>query len=170
MRRRSSEAAFPRGRLAAPDVPATEPGEPIELQTSARWGDRPGVLTITNRRVVFSQLQGVVRKRERTHWSAPLEALTSIRSDPAGTLVLVRRSGRTHGPHQVTIALDDAPAAARLLRELQAASQAHGHASERTGGASHAASGPAMVMFRCPYCRTVYPELDARCPSCGAPF
>lgn len=151
-------------------MPATEPGEPIELQTSARWGDRPGVLTITHRRVVFSQIQGVVRKHERTHWSAPLEALTSIRTDPAGTLVLVRRSGRSHGPNQVTIAVDDPPATARLLRELQAALHEPGRATERSHAPVHGGGGPATVMFRCPYCRTVYPELDARCPSCGAPF
>ena len=151
-------------------MPATEPGESIALQTSARWGDRPGVLTITHRRVVFSQLQGVVRKHEHTHWSTPLEALTAIRSDPAGTLVLVRRPSRSHGPNQVSIALDDAPAAARLLRELRASNHDHAASAERPGGASSAPSGPAIVMFRCPYCRTVYPELDARCPSCGAPF
>jgi hypothetical protein len=31
------------------------------------------------------------------------------------------------------------------------------------------ASDP-KVMLRCPYCRTVYPELAGKCPSCGAAF
>lgn len=151
-------------------MPATEPGEPIEFQTAARWGDRPGVLTITNRRVVFSQLQGVVRKHERTHWSTPLEALATIRDDADGTLVLTRHAGRSHGPNHVTITLDDAPAAARLLRALQASPpEPVPHGSGRRG-ATHLVTGPTTVMFRCSYCRTVYPELDARCPSCGAPF
>lgn len=126
------------------------------------------MLTITPRRVVFSQVEGVVRKRERTHWSTPIEAIQSARADGPGRLVLARRPGAYGGPHQITLEVDDSAAAARLVHELQGAA---GRPPPGTAEVPRALVGAATtVMFRCPYCRTVYPELDARCPRCGAPF
>lgn len=149
-------------------MPATEPGEPVELLVAARWGQRPGVLTVTFRRVVFSQVEGVVRKRERTHWSTPIEAITQARAEGSGRLVLTRRPGPYTGPHEISLELDDSPRAARLVESLRAA--AAPRAGAPAGATAAGATFVTTVMFRCPYCRTVYPELDARCPSCGAPF
>lgn len=138
------------------------------MLVAARWGRHPGVLTITHRRIVFSQVEGVVRKRERTHWSTPIESIETAQVDGERRLVLTRVPGPYGGPHRITLDLDDANAAVRLVVDLQAVARRRAApAGDRGGGP---VSATTTVMFRCPFCRTVYPELDARCPSCGAPF
>ncbi|MCI4336993.1 MAG: hypothetical protein L3K17_07375 [Thermoplasmata archaeon] len=153
-------------------MPRTEPDEHSQLQVAGQMDGRPGVLTITSKRIVFSEMRGVVSKRERTHFSTPVPGIVSAHAD-GRALVLERRVAPHGGPLRVRIELDDPEAAARLIESLRTASTPPAAPADREVRVTihHTGDGGATkVMLRCPYCRTVYPELDARCPSCGAPF
>lgn len=153
-------------------MPRNDPDEHSELQVEARLDGEPGVLTVTSKRVVFSQLQGVVSKRERTRFTTLLTTIDSVHAD--GTAVVVeRRHGSASGPKRVRIEVSNAGRVAGLIDSLRVSAAPTPTVSDRSVQVTvrHVGeSAAARVMFRCPYCRTVYPELDAHCPSCGAPF
>jgi hypothetical protein len=166
-------------------VPTLSPGEASRFQGPAVLNRVAGVLTITTERVLFTHVSGVARKREHLDLEMPLESVLSAeveRRMGRHVLRLIAHGEGYVGPPQVEIELNRPPDLQLLIGNLVAdrhkalREQREIDRAARTPGvhitihAPTAPAHPAKVMLRCPYCRTVYSELEGKCPSCGAAF
>lgn len=158
-----------------------EPGETIKIQTDARYTSLPGVLTVTNRRVVFSRRTSAFNRRPRTIVTIPLAAVREVTESTQGpetVLAVTARASEVAGPSRVEFSVSNAVHVARAIRSLvEEVQRPAASPSPSTVPPVHvsvnvppAAPAPPIILVRCSYCRTVFPELDAKCPSCGAPF
>lgn len=153
--------------------------EQIKLQTDGRSGGVPGVLTVTNQRIVFTRRRGRLSNKIDTTLSVPLTAVTGAREEPGGaeTLVVIESDETAHPGHSraevhVANAVHVARAITTLAKAARAATPTRPPGTGPVQVNVHLPPAPAttIVLVRCSYCRTVFPELDAKCPSCGAPF
>jgi hypothetical protein len=151
--------------------------EAIRLQTDARLAAVPGVLTVTNQRVVFTRRRGRLSRQSTTVRSVPLTAIDSVREAPdehGPTLVLTIGGSAYDGPPRLVFHVPSGVHLATAIETLRRA--ARGPPPPEPAApvqvTVHLPSVPTttVVLVRCSYCRTVFPELDAKCPSCGAPF
>jgi hypothetical protein len=163
-------------------MPTLGTGEEIRFQGPGVLRRTAGVLTITTERLLFTHSTGAPRRREHLDLAVPIETIYSAeveRSLGKQRLVLVAHGRGYSGPARVFIELSRPPDLQQLISELVADRR---RALEETEERERSAARPSVhvtvhptppttrVMFRCPYCRTVYPELEGKCPSCGAAF
>ncbi|MCI4341678.1 MAG: hypothetical protein L3K11_04825 [Thermoplasmata archaeon] len=163
-------------------MPTLWEGEQIRFQGPGVLRRIAGVLTITTERIVFSHTSGVARKREHVDFSMPLESVYSAEVEghlAKQQLTLVAHGKGYTGPTRLHVELNRPPDLQQLIGELvadrrRALELAADEQSRGSGPRIHLTIHPTpattKVMFRCPYCRTVYPELEGKCPSCGAAF
>ena len=155
--------------------------EQIKLQTDARYEGHPGVLTITNQRVAFTRPRGRLSRKSLTAFSVPLTSVKSAVEEPGGvdtTVVLTVGAAEARSPPRVELHVSNAVHLARAIESLaRAARETAARVPSPLTPPVHVTvnvppvpPGPPVILVRCSYCRTVYPELDAKCPSCGAPF
>lgn len=159
------------------------PGETVVRQEHCRMESRPGLLLLTNQRLLFEGrltegflTQAFRGPRMATLLDAPLHQVSNAHLDRR---LLGRPSLRVDllGKFR-TFRVSDAGA---WFTAIAAAKQQADHPSSWTGQPSPVVlqvqappppppPPPAVVRVRCPYCRTVYDEAAGKCPSCGSPF
>ncbi|MFZ1023201.1 MAG: hypothetical protein WAN87_03610 [Thermoplasmata archaeon] len=152
------------------------------LQVAARYRNYPGVLTVTTQHLTFTRRASHLSKRRRTTLFLSLANIGEVTasSGAAAHLLVVRvQPPPEAGPDEYTLSVDS-PVRVRdvLLEQIdrQRARTARGRGAP-SGPPSVSVviqapvvAGTPTIMVRCPYCHTVYPELDTRCPSCGGHF
>jgi hypothetical protein len=152
------------------------------LQVAARYRNYPGVLTLTTQHLTFTRRSSRISKARRTTLFLPLESIGEVKAptgSAAHTLVVRVHPPPEAGPDEFTLGVES-PARVRDIILDQVGRQ-RARSAPRKGSSNVApsvsvviqapvVSGSPRIMVRCPYCHTVYPELDARCPACGAPF
>jgi hypothetical protein len=158
-------------------------GETTHFTGPGKYRAIAGVVTVTSERLLFTRFRGLFSKKPQLILNLPLESIETVEV-PSGRPVLVLSALAGDASRRLTLELDrDNPAELKsVLESLRAARRA---ALDRAAQASRptvkadvhvtvhtppAPSPPPRVMVRCPYCRTVYPELEAKCPNCGAHF
>ena len=166
-------------------MPVTRPGEQTHFQCEARLRGTVGVLTITNQRIVVTRVSGLVSKREFMMLDLPLLAVqeTSVEKRLRRGVIAIHAQGEGYsGPPRVEIDVEQPAETERLIsglvdarrRELSMSSVSSvTHSTPQVSVTIHqtpAAIAPPKIMVRCTFCRTVFAELDARCPNCGASF
>ncbi len=134
-------------------------------------GRRPGVLYLTNRRIVFESRvsRGIVRdlvsdRETEIVLDVPLEELRHLSIRP----------GRIRGPRLVldltrgrpTLDVLEPAEWAGLIAEARRAVPARPGPEVSGAGLGERA----VVKVRCRYCGNLGPESDRRCPYCGAPL
>jgi hypothetical protein len=166
-------------------MPVLRPGEQTHFQCEARLRGTLGVLTITNQRIVVSRFSGLVSKRESTVLDLPLLAVqrTAVEERAGGSLLAIDAAGEGYtGSPRIELGLPQPVETERLIQGLVAARRRE--LSMQGGPPAPAAAPqvnvtihqapipvpPPQIMVRCTHCRTVFAELDAKCPSCGASF
>ncbi|MCI4363021.1 MAG: hypothetical protein L3K13_01770 [Thermoplasmata archaeon] len=164
-------------------MPTLNATEATRFQGPALLERTAGVLTITTERNLFTHVTGVTRKREHLDLDIPLETLLSAEVErrlARHVLRLVAHGDGYTGPPQLEIDVNRPPdlqlllgnlvaERRRQLRELKEESSRSPRLHVTIHAPPAAAPNP-KVMLRCAYCRTVYPELEGKCPSCGAAF
>lgn len=163
-------------------MPTLGANEEIRYQGPGVLRRTAGVLTVTTERLLFTHSTGASRRREHLDLSVPLDSIYSAEIEGSlgkQRLILVAHGKGYAGPTRSTIELSRPPDLQQLIGELVSARRRARDEEEeherRTKAPSvhvtvHPAAPTTKVMLRCPYCRTVYPEVEAKCPSCGAPF
>ncbi len=156
--------------------------ERVHAHLPTTWNGRPAVLTLTSRRLVVSRRTGLPRRRDRTLLSIEWAEVRRTSVEERGSVLVVVAAGRDEGDERrVEVAVEDPLKVQRTVDRLieQALARARARATPPSGEAPavhlhltlHQPPGsPGPVYVRCSYCRTVYPELAGKCPSCGAPF
>lgn len=163
-------------------------GETVHGHVATRWKGRPAVLTLTNRRLVVSRRTGLPRRTDRTllsvDWPSVRRTSVESREGEPPLLVLETGDGGPDPPRRVELPVEEPLRVQRSVDRLVEASLPPPPKEARAGGPSgspvvhihltvHRSPGtapPGPVYVRCGYCRTVYPEVAGKCPSCGAPF
>ena len=143
----------------------------------------PGVLTLTNRRLIFDRKTGLVKKRIQTLADLSLLSIEHgavIRTSGKKILVLTVGTVGHTGPPRLEFEVDEPESLQREIASLADRLRAEKVEASRsrlgmppiaiTIHPPPTVIPPPQVMIRCPFCKTVYPELAARCPSCGAHF
>lgn len=163
-------------------MPTLGATEEIRYQGPGVLRRTAGVLTVTTERLLFTHSTGAPRRREHLDLSVPLDSIYSAEVEGglvSQRLVLVAHGKGYAGPTRTTIELSRPPDLQQLIGDLvrhrRHAREEEEDRERRTRAPSvhltvHPAPPTTKVMLRCPYCRTVYPEVEAKCPSCGAPF
>ena len=165
-------------------MPVTRPGEQVHYQGEARLHQTAGMLTVTNTRIMLTHVTGIISSREFTILDIPLLAVrgTSTESRLGSTYLVLNAQGEGYsGVPRIAIRVAQPAVIERLILRLIEAKRSERHpvSASLTGAAPQvnlhvhqvpAPTPPPKIMMRCPYCKTVYPELDAKCPSCGAQF
>lgn len=159
------------------------PGETTHYTGPGKYRGVPGVITVTSERLLFTRFRGIVSKTPQLILNVLLETIQTLDvPDDRRALVLSIPVGGA--PRKVILELDrDSPTELRSVIESRRAERQEAidraaqvgrptlktdvHVTVHTPPAPEP---PPRVMVRCPYCRTVYPELDAKCPNCGAHF
>lgn len=160
--------------------------EKVLGHVATRWKGRAAVLTLTARRLLVSRTTRLPRRTDRTLLAVdwPDIAGTAVEgadgTDPR--LVLETLGGDRRAAERYELAVDDPRGIQRVIdRQIEAARKAR-RAEARSSGQDRptvhlhvtlhppASGSPTSAYVRCPYCRTVYRELDGKCPSCGAAF
>jgi hypothetical protein len=152
------------------------------LQVAARYRNYPGVLTVTNQHLTFTRRASPLTKRRRTTLFLTLASISEVTTSGesmARTLMVRIHPPPEAGPDEFALTVDS-PAHVRdvILDQVQRHRARAGGVHENTSGTpsvsvviqSPVVAAPPKIMVRCPYCHTVYSELDARCPSCGGHF
>ncbi|MFZ0890834.1 MAG: hypothetical protein WB778_05950 [Thermoplasmata archaeon] len=159
------------------------PGREQEiLQVAARYRNYPGVLTVTNQHLTFTRRTSPLTKRRRTTLFLALASIGEVTvsgESAAHTLVVRVHPPPEAGPDEFALTVDS-PTHVRAVildqvqRQRARAGGFHGNTSGPPSVSvviqTPVVAAPPKIMVRCPYCHTVYPELDARCPSCGGHF
>jgi hypothetical protein len=159
------------------------PDETTHFAGPGKYRGIPGVVTVTSERLLFTRFRGLLSKKPQLMLNLPLESIQKLEvPGDRPVLAVFTLPGDVSRP--LTLELDrDSPAELKSVLEsrraerqatLDRAAQA-GRPTVKTDvhvtvHTPPAPSPPPRVMVRCPYCRTVYPELDAKCPNCGAHF
>jgi hypothetical protein len=166
-------------------MPMLDDGETTVLTIPGKYNRTTGIVTVTNRRLLFTYSTGVVNRRDFTLLNVSLLAIQDAQSEQrfAGSrLVLTVRGEGYSGVPRVELALTDPHGVAQAIRTqastlkhrlAQAAAAAQDRSSAPVSVTINQAPSPLpppQVMLRCQYCRTVYPETAAKCPMCGAVF
>jgi hypothetical protein len=170
-------------------------GETVYHQGAVeRWHDgRPGLLTLTNHRILFEtgQQQGLIStaihgQRNMVDFELPLSALSDVQVEPHvfGRPVLYLQS--LAGPRRFKT--PEAEGWRALIVRARSVAPAHPQAGYGTPvivNVSNVQAPPAYpspqqllppppapprVLVRCPYCKNAYDESLGRCPRCGAGF
>ncbi len=141
------------------------------LEPAGEGRRRPGVLYLTNERLVFEApgsrglLLDLVGGREtETVWEEPLVRLrnaTVRRGRLARPRLVLDRTG-----HRAVLDVLDPDAWVTAISESR-------RQAELAREPGRAPAGPApspSVRVRCRYCRSLSDERNDRCPSCGAPL
>lgn len=159
------------------------PGETTHFTGPGKYRGIPGVVTVTSERLLFTRFRGLFSKKPQLMLNLPLESIQTVEV-PNDSRSLILSTVASDASRRLTLELDrDDPAKLRSVvesvrTERQAALDRAAQAGRPTVKADvhvtvHTPPAPPAqprVMVRCPYCRTVYPELDAKCPNCGAHF
>lgn len=143
----------------------------LDADGSTGTGRRPGVLYLTNRRLLFESRasRGLVRdlvsgRESEVVLDLPLEELRDVSVRP----------GRIRGPRLVLHIASRRPAFDVLDPETWAGAIAEARRAGPARGAPGAGSGAnterSVVKVRCRYCGNLAAETDRRCPYCGAPL
>jgi hypothetical protein len=125
----------------------------------------PGVLYVTNHRLVFEARVGRRRSGETdTQFEVPLPEVrnVSVRRPRVGHPRLVLETPRGRPSFDV---LDPEAWSATIAQARRALPPPPG-----PGGAVVHTIERQVVKVRCRYCRSLGDEVDGRCPSCGAPL
>ena len=157
--------------------------ETLVAQFSGRLRGTDGVLVVSNRRVTFAHKAGVISKKNYTVLDLPLEVVQDVSVERKlvrrQVVILARGQGYTGLP-RVEVEVEPADqVAATIMRQVRAFRRQP--ATSTLGGIGGAPvsvvvnvprppESPPKVMVRCSYCKTVFAETDAKCPSCGAHF
>jgi len=171
-----------------------EQGEAIIKTGPVRWvgheGERPGVLTLTNRAVIF---EGPVPQPPPGGWGAQRPGAGPMGRRPGGPptppppIVLApgalriplwrfRGANAVPGPQGPDLSLVLLQRT-RLFRTNEAEAWAHAIRQARTsappappGVLEKAGGGMAPAKLHCEYCGKASPAGSQKCESCGAPF
>jgi hypothetical protein len=134
-------------------------------------------------RLIFTHSKGIISQRTYSSLDLPLEAIADLRSER--TLVwkriVIRARPEVHAgvPRfevEVTNPEDVAATIERQIGISRTRSTSPSAATIQPQSVSVVVHNPPVrepppkIMMRCTYCKTVFPELDAKCPSCGAHF
>ncbi|HYK93025.1 MAG TPA: hypothetical protein VEY07_03160 [Thermoplasmata archaeon] len=153
--------------------------ERIKLQTDARYDGNPGVLTVTDQRVVFTRRRGRLSTKVDTAFSVQLEEVSEAREHPKGGENRVEICTEATDPLHPSPWVVEVSNAVHIGKAISALARGARAVRSRSSGPTppvqvdvHVPALPiqTVILVRCPFCRTAYPELDAKCPSCGAPF
>jgi hypothetical protein len=152
------------------------------LQVPARYRTYPGVLTLTNQHLVFTRRTGHLSKRHRATLFLPLAAIggvTASSESAVPAIIISVHPPPEAGPVEFVLELDSPDRVRDRILEQVERQRTRTAGAQRIPSSSPSISvviqapvvpGSPKIMVRCPYCHTVYPELDARCPSCGGHF
>ena len=148
----------------------------------ATYRGQAGVLTVTDGRVRFTRIRGLVAKKATVRWEVPLARVLEVEGSSTATdrrIAIVSESATRRRTSRAELEVEEP---ATVLHVIEQALAEHRRTESRRGAGSPAGSptavhvtinaptAPTRVMVRCPYCRSVYPETDGKCPSCGAHF
>ncbi len=134
--------------------------------------------------MVVSRRTGLPRRTDRTFvsidWGEVRRTSVEERGRSPPVLLLVASSGDSDADRTVELSVDEPLKVQRTIDGLVEETLARRRAAEPAATGSPAvhlhltlhqpAGTHGPVYVRCSYCRTVYPELAGKCPSCGAPF
>lgn len=142
-------------------------------QDNKASGAEKGKLTLTNQRLVFEITRGLIRKSTRTRVNLPLPLVSNVTADKPW---IGAERLKIEGPVVHVFTGVGAHTWRDAIARARAAGPSYPGAAYPVGPvvvnvrAAEAPTPTVRIMRRCAYCQQVYPELDGKCPHCGAQF
>lgn len=150
----------------------------MTYSSACKYRGTSGTLTVGSGSLTFSRMDGIVSKKFRIVTTIPTFAIQSVRVEGAvlkKLIVLVDQAHVAGIPrHEFTVP-DPEGWMGAIQAEMSSAGPRQASPPVVVNVIQQSAEAPPpqvihQVMVRCQFCKTVYPEISGKCPSCGAAF
>jgi hypothetical protein len=145
------------------------PGEQIIISEPARYGNKAGVLTLTNKRVVFESQSGIVSKKTYTNVDFALTSVTGATVEGLASKKLLVSLQRGNYPPRYEFSVGD-PVKWRGALTAACSSASSTATQSETITKEKEVIIKEVVKVKCRYCGALVDITESKCSGCGAPL